>query len=113
MRPNNSFARARAKVPSCALDDAGLAAQRERHRRLASSVIAFRRNSSRLSIEFEPSFDRAALDEMVAVERECCPFFSFSFDDKMRRLEVGVTDEAFGGALQAIGHALGCEVDER
>ena len=93
-------------IPSCALDDAGLAQQRERQRRLAPGVSRLTREPEAVVVEFTPGFDRAALDEMVAVEERCCPFFSFSFDEDARRLSVTVADREMLPALDAIHGAL-------
>jgi hypothetical protein len=93
-------------IPSCALDDAGMAAQRERHRRLAPGVSELTREPEAVVVEFTAGFDRAALDEMVAVEQRCCPFFRFAFDDHARRLSVTVAEPEMLPALDAIHEAL-------
>ncbi len=100
------FADAVAATPSCALDEAGVRAQRERHARLAPSVIGLTRADGAVVIGFAPGFDREALMEMVAVEEQCCPFFSFSFAEEERRLEVTVEDEEMAPALDVIAGAL-------
>ena len=43
---------------------------------------------------------------MIAVERECCPFFVFDFDERARRLEVSVRDDEHAPALDAIASIL-------
>ena len=102
----DAFDRAAEQVPSCALDAQGLAGQRERHRRLAPAVVKLERVGDLLLIDFAPGFDRHALDELIAVERECCPFFDFRFDPRSRHLEVAVHDPEAAAAIDAIAAAL-------
>jgi hypothetical protein len=93
-------------VPSCTLDQRGLEGQRERYRRAAGAVVHIGRERQLLIVDFAPSFDRQALAELIAVERECCPFFSFSFDEQRRRLQVGVRETDHAAALAAIEAAF-------
>ena len=94
------------EVPSCALDDEGLARQRERYLQLAPAVAGMRRDGPQLTVQFAPEYDRRALDEIIAVERECCPFFGFWFDEGARRLAVGVSNPEHIAALDAIANQL-------
>ena len=103
----DSFTRARAAIPSCSLSAAGLERQRERHARLAPDVVGARRRGDDLLIRFAEGYDRAALDQLVAVERECCPFFALRIDDDERSLYVAVGDPAHRPALDALAAALG------
>jgi hypothetical protein len=43
---------------------------------------------------------------VIAVERECCPFFAFEFDDGSRRLRVGVREPDAAAALDALAVAF-------
>ena len=108
-RPQSSTA-ASAGTPagalSCALDEQGLRRQRERYTRLGPSVVHVRRAAQELVVEFACGFDRATLAAVIAVERECCPFFVFEFDDSSRRLRVGVREPDAAAALQAIAVAF-------
>jgi hypothetical protein len=108
----DAFSRAAAQVPSCAIDEQGLERQEERHRRLAPSVVQMRHEGKLLVVDFAPDFDRQALDELIAVERECCPFFAFSYDEHSRHLEVGVHDPEAAEVLGAIVHALSAKPAE-
>ena len=67
----------RLKVAGCALTAEGLATQRERYVRLAPHVASVDRGAAGVVVRFAPGYDRAALDEVLAIERECCPFFRF------------------------------------
>ena len=96
-----------AEIPSCALDETGLHEQRARYALLAPSVTRLEREPGAVMIEFGEGFNRAALDEALAVERECCPFFLFDFDESERRLRTTVREAEQLPALDAIAHALG------
>jgi hypothetical protein len=92
--------------PSCTLDRGGLEGQRERYRRAGAAVVAISRERHALIVDFAPELDREALRELMAVERECCPFFRFRFDDRRRRLQVGVERAEQAAALEAIETAF-------
>jgi hypothetical protein len=94
-------------VPSCALTEDGMREQRDRYARLGRDTRSVERQGGALTIEFEEGFDRAALDEALAVERECCPFFRFAYDDGARRLVVTVREPEQLPALDAIAYAVG------
>lgn len=69
-------------------------------------MVAIRRERHALIVDFAPELDREALRELMAVERECCPFFALRFDDRRRRLHVGVERAEQAGALEAIEGAF-------
>ena len=96
-----------AAIPSCALDEAGVRAQRARYARLAPGVARVEREPEAVLIEFHEGFDRAALEKALAVERECCPFFRFELDEVRRRLRTTVGEPEQLPALDAIAAALG------
>ena len=96
-----------AQIPSCALDEAGVREQRSRYASLAPSVTRLEREPEAVVVEFDEGFDRAALDEALAVERRCCPFFLFDFDESERRLRTTVERTEQLPALDAIAQVLG------
>ena len=106
MTRNDSYAAAQAAVPSCALTPDGVSEQQRRHRQLAPSVIRTERTADRLIIEFHADYDAQVLDDMLAVERDCCPFFVFDLDRDRRRLQIGVRVPDQMPALDAVAHAL-------
>ena len=57
-------------------------------------------------VEFDQSLDEGILQETLAAERECCPFFRFAFDPQRRGLRVTVDDPAMAPALEAIAHGF-------
>lgn len=99
---SDGFGRVLAAIPSCALDDAGRREQSARYARLAASVERVRREPEAVVVEFAPELDPRTLNEALAVERECCPFFRFRFDQQRRTLRVTVEDADSLPALDAI-----------
>jgi hypothetical protein len=99
--------------PSCSLDEAGAREQRARYARLAGAVRRLVRETDSVEIEFGQDLDPELLEEALAVERECCPFFQFSFDRSEGRLLVTVADESMLPALDAIAYGFGAERDVR
>jgi hypothetical protein len=103
---HGTFEAAHLAMPSCALTPDGVREQRQRQAILAPSVASSTLASGRLVVDFRDDYDRQALDDMIAVERECCPFFVFDFDEKAPRLEVRVRDHEHAPALDAIASIL-------
>jgi hypothetical protein len=50
------------------------------------------------------------LDEAIAVENECCPFFTFDYSPEGRVMRVGVSRPDYADALDAIAYALQADV---
>jgi hypothetical protein len=105
----DAYTRAAEAIPSCAITEEDLKRQRERAAKLSRSVRDLTRHDEAVVFEFEAGFDRQALDELVAVERECCPFFTFGFDEEARRLTVGVQQADHVSALEAMAEQLGAK----
>ena len=95
-----------APVKGCSLDQQGLRDQRARSARVAPSVVRVERGDRELAIDFDASLDAGALEQMLAVERECCPFFSIRFDEEARRVSVGVAAPDQAPALDALALLL-------
>jgi hypothetical protein len=104
---SDALTRAASAIPSCSIDEAGLEDQRARHARLAPSVTRLEKAEEAIVLEFDEDFDREALESLIAVERECCPFFEFDFDPAERLLRVMVREADHAPALDALGEALG------
>ena len=66
---------------SCSLTADGRSEQLARYGALARSVADVERSPRSLRVAFAPGYDRALLDETLAVERACCPFLSISEAD--------------------------------
>jgi hypothetical protein len=106
-KTNESFDQAIAAIPSCALDEEGVREQRARYAHLAPSVTGLERESEAVVVEFREDFDRDTLEQALDVERACCPFFQFAFDESRRRLRVTVRESDQLPALDAMAYALG------
>lgn len=100
------FERALAMLPSCALDADGRRSQKARYRAIAQSLTGVRREPEVVLVDFRKGVDHAVLGEVIAVERECCPWFRFEFDATGRRLAVTVTDSEMLPTLDAIEAAF-------
>lgn len=109
---SDSFGEAVADIPTCALDEEGVREQRDRYARVTPGVRRVVREPEAVTIEFRDDFDRDALDEALAVERECCPFFQFEFDQSRLRLRATVREPDQLPALDAMVHAVGAQPRE-
>ena len=78
---------------SCSLDRDGRARQIARYAALAPSVRSAERDALSLEVVFEPEYDRKLLDELVAVERECCPFLAIEVGGGRLRIAVEEHDD--------------------
>lgn len=95
-----------AAIASCALDEDARGEQIRRYRQLASAVTSLEREPERITVQFAERVDRDLLESTLAIERRCCPFFTFVFDDRAARLEIGVQEPDERPALEAMAYAL-------
>lgn len=96
-------------VPSCSLDQPGLSDQLGRYRAAGAGATLLEREPRRLAAALAPGVDGAAVEELIAVEADCCPFIAMSWDAGERRLEVAVSEREQEPAIDAIAHALGLQ----
>jgi len=96
-------------APSCALDAAGLLAQRERYRRAGVGARIVQRTRLRALVQLGARVDSANVDELIAVERECCPFFDLQWAPELRQLSVSVSLAEHEPGIDAILEALDVE----
>jgi hypothetical protein len=89
---------------SCSLDHDGRERQLSRYAGLAPSVVDVARDARRLRVEFASGYDRPLLDELVAVERECCPFLGIDVDE--RSLSISVASDEHAPMLDVFAEAL-------
>ena len=95
-------------VLQCSLDAAGMRAQRERYARVSGAITGSRRAPGELTVEFDPArLDRGLLEQALAIERACCPFFVLRLDGATLRVRVAEPHQE--PALDAIAHLLGVE----
>jgi len=93
------------RIAGCSLDVDGLRGQRDRYRRLAGQALEVRREPETLTVSFMLDFDRDLLERTIAIEKDCCPFFSVDLSDRV--LTIGVAEDEHRGALDALAYALG------
>jgi hypothetical protein len=93
-------------MAACALDAAGLRLQLERYRRAGRDAFLIERTPRRLVAELDEGVDAELVEQAIAIERECCPFFALSWDRDRRRLTVSVSQIEHEPALDAIAFAL-------
>jgi hypothetical protein len=93
-------------APSCALDESGLRSQLERYRQAGRNARLVERTPRRLVADLDESVDAELVEEALAVERECCPFFVLTWEPDRRRLTISVSQAEHEPALHAIAFAL-------
>jgi hypothetical protein len=96
-------------APSCSLDEAGLRSQLERYRHAGRGAVLVERTRRRLVVEVGEHVDGKLVEEAIAIERECCPFFALDWQAARRRLTVSVSHVEHEPALEAIAFALGLD----
>jgi hypothetical protein len=100
-------------APGCALDEHDLRAQLERYRRAGEGASLITRTRRQLTVELDPRVDAQLVGELLATERECCPFFSLSWQSDTRRLTFSVAASEDEAALDGIAVALGVDGSPR
>ncbi len=91
----------------CCLGEAELQAQVERYRRAGRDAVVLQHNARRIELRLDPSVQPGLVEELLAVERGCCPFFELEWEIDTRRLAVSVSGAEQEGALAAVVGALG------
>jgi hypothetical protein len=97
-------------APSCALDDAGLRLQLERYQQAGAGARLVDLTHRSLVVDLDEQIDPQLVDETIAIERECCPFFTLDWEPERRRLTVAVSRAEYEPALDAIAFALDLKV---
>lgn len=72
-----------------------------------SGASLVERTPRRLVVEFDQGAETALLEEALAVERECCPFFVLDWEASRGRLTASIAHAEHEPALNAIAYALG------
>jgi hypothetical protein len=73
---------------SCALDDQALEEQRGRFGQIGEHAIWARRLRNELTVVLEADLDDQLLEQTLAIERACCPFFALIWDEASRELTI-------------------------
>jgi hypothetical protein len=91
---------------SCSLDEHGLTEQLERYLVAGAGASVLVRDPRRITIRVGDAADEAVIDELIAVERACCPFYALEWEPANRQLTIAVSAPEHEPALDAIAHAL-------
>lgn len=67
-------------APSCALDETGLGSQLERYRQAGDGARLIERTRRTLVVDLDERVDTRLVAETIAIERECCPFFTLDWE---------------------------------
>ena len=94
-------------IPSCTLKAGEVGPQAERWRELARSAADIEYSGGELAISFGDDVPLAAMERVIAVESECCPFFRMGYDAEDKTLRMTVADAEHAPALDAIAERLG------
>jgi hypothetical protein len=94
---------------SCALDGTGLRLQLERYRQAGEGAQLVEQTRRRLVVDLDKHVDNDLIDEMIAIEGACCPFFTLDWEPGRRRLTVSVSRAEHETGLDAIAFALDLE----
>jgi hypothetical protein len=89
---------------SCSLDSDARREQFARFARVATSVVAVEREPRLVRFRLDESVDRDVLEELIAIESECCPFYEFDLSGDV--LAIGVGTDEFAPALEAMVELL-------
>jgi hypothetical protein len=92
---------------SCSLDETGLSEQLGRYRAAGDGAEVLVRDARRITVRVGEQADTGLIDELIATERSCCPFYELSYDAGEGQLTIAVATEEHEPALAAIAHALG------
>ncbi len=90
----------------CGLDDGSLAVQLDRYQRLGTRAASIAQCGLVLEVCFDADVDLELLQETIAIERECCSFFTLGYDDSVRRLCISVDGPDRLDALSVLLSAL-------
>jgi hypothetical protein len=90
----------------CSLDEPDLRAQLARYRGVGKGAAILEQSRQRLVIRVGAATSDVVVDELVAVERRCCPIFDLGWEPHERRLSISVPGPEHESALDAIATAL-------
>jgi hypothetical protein len=91
----------------CPLDETDLRAQLARYRVVGEGAAILEHSRQRLVLRVRPAISDVVVNELVAIERRCCPFFDLGWEPNERRLSICVSRSDHEPSLDAIAYALG------
>ncbi len=94
---------------ACSLDETALKRQLERYRVAGAGARVLGRDRRQIRIRVGDGADSVVIEELIAVERECCPFYTLEWNRRQRALTVAVSTPEHEPALEAIAYALGVD----
>jgi hypothetical protein len=100
-------------IVACSLDFAGSREQGERYRALGQHLRRLTRSEGAMTVRFDRDVDPGLVAEIIAVERECCPFFTLDYNAARSELAITVEDARLDPALDALRSALGGGTEAR
>jgi hypothetical protein len=91
---------------SCTLDQRQLSEQLGRYRTVGAGATVIKSTATMCLIRVADSVADHLVDELITVERGCCPFFDLNWDRSQRRLTISVSSHADEAALGLLAQAL-------
>jgi ubiquinone/menaquinone biosynthesis C-methylase UbiE len=91
----------------CKLDESRLREQLARYRKAGAGGRLIERGPRRLAVEIDRAVEAREIQELIAVERDCCPFFHLDWEPRSRVLRISVDAPEHEPALETIATALG------
>jgi hypothetical protein len=91
---------------SCSLSDAELRAQLDRYRRIASGGHGRWISATSVELVVGAGVPDKLVEQAVATERSCCPFFELLWELGSRRLTLAVSRAEDVPSLEAIALAM-------
>ena len=81
--------------------------QIQRYRTVGKSAHTTRRVGMSIELGLGPQVSNELIEDLVATERRCCPFFRLDWRPDERELAVAVASIEYQPALDQIASALG------
>jgi hypothetical protein len=91
----------------CSLSEVELSGQLARYRSVGHVATALEKSPRRIAVRVSDGTPAAAIEALVAVEQQCCPFFDMAWEPRDRTLTISVPDADHEPALDALVQALG------
>jgi hypothetical protein len=91
---------------SCSLSEIDMQAQLERYRAIGSGGQGRWISATSVELVVSRAVPDGLVEQTVATERSCCPFFELEWDADARRLAVAVSRGENVPALEVIAGAL-------
>jgi hypothetical protein len=91
---------------SCTLDSSELGEQLSRYRLVGLGARVVHDGPQQLVIRVDDEVADSVIEELLTVERSCCPFFKMEWGARSRHLSIGVSRLEDAPALEALRYAL-------